>query len=262
MILNNNGINITCLLFCYFSLAEIQSAEDSKTDKVDSRIRSIIDNFSFEEGQGDAAVGWTFTNTQPPIRSGSEAKTGSHSAYINLQNEGKRPSEAHIIKTIDGKLVSGLNYELSFFVKQMKPGTGGYIQQYLVEWWDEDEQAVKSTGFKQFSSKIGDWEKIVVPGLDIPENVRSVKLLFRFVTGAIEGGSGEVFIDDINFTADDSSEALVTAIEGKVSQAQFDVALSLIDTFLKKHPDDPKVDDIKALKSRVNKFQQLEESSE
>ena len=144
----------------------------------------------------------------------------------------------------------------------MKPGTGGYIQQYLVEWWDEDEQAIKGTGFKQFSSKIGDWEKIVVPGLDIPENVRSVKLLFRFVTGAIEGGSGEVFIDDINFTADDSSEALVTAIEGKVSQAQFDVALSLIDTFLKKHPDDPKVDDIKALKSRVNKFQQLEESSE
>ncbi|MBE06149.1 MAG: hypothetical protein CMO37_02485 [Verrucomicrobiaceae bacterium] len=243
-------------------MAELQSAENSKTDKVDSRIRSIIDNFSFEEGQGDAAVGWAFTNSQPPIRSGSDAHTGSHSAYINLQNEGKKPSESHMIKTIDGKLIGGLNYELSFFVKQMKPGTGGYIQQYLVEWWDEDEQAVKGTGFKQFSSKIGDWEKIVVPGLDIPENVRSVKLLFRFVTGAIEGGSGEVFIDDINFSADDSSEALVAAIERKVSQAQFDVALSLIDSFLKKHSDDPKVDDIKALKSRVNKFQQLEESSE
>ena len=40
------------------------------------------------------------------------------------------------------------------------------------------------------------------------------------------------------------------------------MALSLIDSFLEKHPDDPKVDDIKALKSRVNKFQQLEESSE
>ncbi|NRB44106.1 MAG: hypothetical protein HRU47_04780 [Verrucomicrobiales bacterium] len=262
MILNNNIIKITCLLFCCFSLAELQSAEDSKTDKVDSRIRSIIDNFSFEEGQGDAAIGWAFTNSQPPIRSGSDAHTGSHSAYINLQNEGKKPSESHKIKTIDGKLIGGLNYELSFFVKQMKPGTGGYIQQYFVEWWDEDQQAVKGTGFKQFSSKIGDWEKIVVPGLDIPENVRSVKLLFRFVTGAIEGGSGEVFIDDINFSADDSSEALVAAIERKVELAQFDVALSLIDSFLEKHSDDPKVDDIKALKSRVNKFQQLEESSE
>jgi len=262
MILNNNIIKITCLLFCCFSLAELQSAENSTTDKAGSRAYSIIDNFSFEEGQGDAAIGWTFTNIKPPIRSGSDAHTGSHSAYINLQNEGKKPSESHIIKTIDGKLIGGLNYELSFFVKQIKPGTGGYIQQYFVEWWDEDQQAVKGTGFKQFSSKIGDWEKIVVPGLDIPENVRSVKLLFRFVTGAIEGGSGEVFIDDINFSADDSSEALVAAIERKVELAQFDVALSLIDSFLEKHSDDPKIDDIKALKSRVNKFQQLEESSE
>ena len=81
---------------------------------------------------------------------------------VNLQNEGKNPSEAHIIKTIDGKLIGGLNYELSFFVKQIKPGTGGYIQQYVVEWWDEDQQAVKGTGFKQFSSKIGEWDEIVV----------------------------------------------------------------------------------------------------
>ena len=100
-----------------------------------------------------------------------------HSAYVNLQNEGKNPSEAHIIKTIDGKLIGGLNYELSFFVKQIKPGTGGYIQQYVVEWWDEDQQAVKGTGFKQFSSKIGEWDEIVVPNLDIPENVRSLSHL-------------------------------------------------------------------------------------
>jgi len=82
------------------------------------------------------------------------------------------------------------------------------------------------------------------------------------VTGAIEGGSGEVFIDDIKFSADDSSEALTSAIEGKVDQAQFDVALSLINSFLKKYPADPKVEEIKALKGRVNKFQQADEISE
>ncbi|MCH2024948.1 MAG: hypothetical protein MK172_04350 [Verrucomicrobiales bacterium] len=252
-----NHILILIILSAEFSLSE-----ESNVNKIESEFRSIISNSSFEEGKGDAASGWTFTNINPPIRSGSDAHTGSNSVYINLKNEGKKPSEAHIIKTIDGKLLSGLNYELSFFVKQVKPGTGGYIQQYFVEWFDENEQKVQGTGFKQFSSKIGEWERIVVPDLDIPENVRSVKLLFRFVTGAIEGGGGEVFIDDVKFIADDSSEALVASIEDKVEQAQFDVALNLIEIFLKRYSEDPKVDEMKSLKDRVNKFQQLEDSSE
>jgi len=250
------------ILFLLIFLADLSLAEESNINKIEPKVRSIIGNSSFEVGQEGVAEGWTFTNGQPPIRSGSDARTGSHSAYVNLQNEGKNPSEAHIIKTIDGKLIGGLNYELSFFVKQIKPGTGGYIQQYVVEWWDEDQQAVKGTGFKQFSSKIGEWDEIVVPNLDIPENVRSVKLLFRFVTGAVEGGSGEAFIDDIKFIADDSSEALVVSIERKVELAQFVVALSLIDSFLLKYPDDPKAEEMKALRGRVNKFQQLEDSSE
>lgn len=257
-----NKMEIKHILFIFIFLGELSLADESNVNEIEPKVRSIIGNSSFEEGQEGAAIGWTFTNRQPPIRSGSDARTGSHSAYINLQNEGKTPSEAHIIKTIDGKLIGGLNYELSFFVKQIKPGTGGYIQQYVVEWWDEDQQAVRGTGFKQFSSKIGEWEEIVVPDLDIPENVRSVKLLFRFVTGATEGGSGEAFIDDIKFIADDSSEALIAAIERKVELAQFDVALSLIDSFLLKYRDDPKIDEIKALRDRVNKFQQLEDSLE
>ena len=59
-----------------------------------------------------------------------------------------------------------------------------------------------------------------------------------------------------------SSEALVVLIEREVELAQFDSALSLIDSFLLKYPDDPKVDEIKTLRSRINKFQQLEGFSE
>ena len=59
-----------------------------------------------------------------------------------------------------------------------------------------------------------------------------------------------------------SSEALVDSIERKVELAQFDSALSLIDSFLLKYPDDPKVDEIKTLRVRINKFQQLEDFSE
>ena len=59
-----------------------------------------------------------------------------------------------------------------------------------------------------------------------------------------------------------SSEALVVLIEREVELAQFDSALSLIDSFLLKYPDDPKVDEIKTLRVRINKFQQLEDFSE
>ena len=59
-----------------------------------------------------------------------------------------------------------------------------------------------------------------------------------------------------------SSEALVDSIQRKVELAQFVSALSLIDSFLLKYPDDPKVDEIKTLRARINKFQQLEDFSE
>ena len=59
-----------------------------------------------------------------------------------------------------------------------------------------------------------------------------------------------------------SSEALVDSIQRKVELAQFVSALSLIDSFLLKYPDDPKVDEVKTLRARINKFQQLEDFSE
>ena len=49
-----------------------------------------------------------------------------------------------------------------------------------------------------------------------------------------------------------SSEALADSIERKVELAQFDSALSLIDSFLLKYPDDPKVDEIKTLRGRIS----------
>ena len=59
-----------------------------------------------------------------------------------------------------------------------------------------------------------------------------------------------------------SREALVDSIQRKVELAQFVSALSLIDSFLLKYPDDPKVDEVKTLRARINKFQQLEDFSE
>ena len=248
-------------LFLTFSIGSIFSDENQENE-VDANSSAVIYNSSFEEGDGEDALGWAFTHSQPAVRTDSDFHTGSHSVYVNLINEGEKPSEAHIVKNIDGRLLGGLNYELSFFVKQKKKGTGGYIQQYLIEWFNEDKQIVEGTGFKQFNSTVGLWEEIIVSDIKIPESVRSVKLLFRFVTGATFGGGGEVFIDDINFRADDSPEALLTAISRKVDQAQFQIAMELIDDFLTKYPSDPQNLKIKGLKARLIKFQDLEESND
>ena len=248
-------------LFLTFSIGSIFSDENQENE-VDANRSAVIYNSSFEEGDGEEALGWEFTHSQPAVRTDSDFHTGSYSVYVNLINEGEKPSEAHIVKNIDGRLLGGLNYELSFFVKQKKKGTGGYIQQYLIEWFNEDKQIVEGTGFKQFNSTVGLWEEIIVSDIKIPESVRSVKLLFRFVTGATFGGGGEVFIDDINFRADDSPEALLTAISRKVDQAQFQIAMELIDDFLTKYPSDPQNLKIKGLRARLIKFQDLEESND
>ena len=247
-------------LFFTFCMGSMLSDENQENE-ADANRSAVIYNSSFEEGDGEEALGWAFTHSQPAVRTDSDFYTGSYSAYVNLINEGKKPSEAHIVKNIDGNLLGGLNYELSFFVKQKKKGTGGYIQQYFIEWFNEDKQIVEGTGFKQFNSIVGMWEEIIVPDIKIPESVRSVKLLFRFVTGATSGGGGEVFIDDINFRADDSPEALLTAISRNVDQAQFQIALGLINDFLNKYPTNPQNLDIKSLEARLIKFQDLEESN-
>ena len=106
-------------LFFTFSIGSIFS-EENQENEVDSNRSAVIYNSSFEEGDGEDALGWAFTHSQPAVRTDSDFHTGSYSAYVNLSNEGKNPSEAHIVKNIDGKLLGGLNYELSFFVKQKK----------------------------------------------------------------------------------------------------------------------------------------------
>ena len=233
-------------------------SDEEQLDATDSKNSSIINNSSFESGDGNQALGWTFAHNQPAVRSDSDSHTGKYSAYINLKNDGEKPSESHIIKSIDGKFLDGFSYELSFFVKQKRSGTGGYIQQYFIEWFNEEKQAREGTGFKDFSSKIGEWDKIIVPDIEIPESARSVKLLFRFVTAAVSGGRGEVFIDDINLRSDNSPQSILSHINLKVDQAQFKSAIELIDVFLKKYPDDLSKQKMLNLKSRLIKFQNLE----
>ena len=115
------------LSICLIGIVSINFlfSDEEEADATDSKNPSIINNSSFESGDGNQALGWTFAHNQPAVRSDSDSHTGKYSAYINLKNDGEKPSESHIIKSIDGKFLDGFSYELSFFVKQKRSGTGG-----------------------------------------------------------------------------------------------------------------------------------------
>ena len=73
-------------LFFTFSIGSIFS-EENQENEVDANRSAVIYNSSFEEGDGEKALGWAFTHSQPAVRTDSDFHTGSYSAYVNLINE-------------------------------------------------------------------------------------------------------------------------------------------------------------------------------
>ena len=71
--------------------------------------------------------------------------------------------------------------------------------------WISDTGQVGNIGLTNFKGG-KKWTKVSVPKLTAPKDATGVRLMFRFVTGAIEGGSGEVFIDDIAMKRSDYTE--------------------------------------------------------
>ena len=97
----------------------------------------------------------------------------------------------------------------------------------MINWISDMEQVgnIALTNFKGGKK----WTKVSVPTLTAPKDATGVTLMFRFVTGAIEGGSGEIFIDDIAIKRSDYTEeynkllkanpSIAKAIqEGKISK--------------------------------------------
>src|SRR5690606_14380234 len=87
-------------------------------------------------------------------------------------------------------------YEFSFWAKQLTSGPS-YIQQYQLQWLNGSGAIVGGTGLVNFNGVNGVWTQISVPGLMAPETAVNARIFFRFVTGAVQGGHGEVLIDDI-----------------------------------------------------------------
>lgn len=155
---------------------------------------NTLSNPSFEEGTKEEPSDWLTALNDAPVRSLTEAKSGLYSLHVALQNEGKQPSEGHLIQRIDD-LIGGQTFTLSLWIKQVSAGIS-YVQQYKLDWIDEVGQEIESSGFKAFQGKQGEWIEFTAKEEAPPDAVSAV-ILFRFVTGAVDQAHGEAFLDDI-----------------------------------------------------------------
>ncbi len=160
---------------------------------------SLPVNGGFEAGSGIAADHWTAGASQPPVRTSGDAYSGSFSMRCALANSGSAPREGALSQNLvanGGTLVAGATYDFSFWAEQVSSGPS-YIQQYQVQWLNSSNVVVGGSGLVDFNGVIGSWVKISVPALIAPGSAVEARVAFRFVTGAVAGGHGEVLIDDV-----------------------------------------------------------------
>ena len=163
-------------------------------------------NGSFEDEFNDNEIdGWIRASNVPPVRSDKEAHSGTYSLHSKLINQKNFavPSEGHLIQVVKNGIIGGEKYDLTFWIKEVDFGVS-YVQQYMIN-WISDKGQVGNIGLTNFKGG-KKWTKVLVPKMTAPKDATGVSLMFRFVTGAIEGASGEIFIDDIAIKRSDYTE--------------------------------------------------------
>jgi CxxC motif-containing protein (DUF1111 family) len=168
-------------------------------------------NGGFETAANGLVSNWTMSGNQPPARSGITAHSGSFSMRSFIENAGTTPSEAGLSQRITaqgGTVEAGQRYDFSFRAKQVSAGPS-YLQQYEVQWLNSAGAALSGgTGLSNFNGSAGTWVKISRNGLVAPVGTADARVSFRFVTGAVAGGHGEVFIDDVILDSGNSGPGL------------------------------------------------------
>ena len=172
-------------------------------------VTSLLTNGSFEKGHRTLADRWQTKGSQPPDRIRDDARNGSFSMHCKLSNRGSAPQEgllSQVIRDQDGKIAPDTSWVLSFWARTVSAGPS-YIQQHHLAWLDESGEVLTSHPFTAFPSAIRGWRKISFTTMPPPQGTAGALLSFRFVTGAVENGHGEVYLDDVVLTPGNASAA-------------------------------------------------------
>ena len=165
-------------------------------------------NFSEEGLFSDEAEGWNGAGSQFPTRLATGGR-GDNGPCMQIQavNIGTNPTSSEIQQNTNnvfghenGEIVPGNTYSLSFWAKQISIGTS-YVQEYRVSFLADGGAELPPGGgaWQTFAATVGgDWEQKVLNGLVAPEGAVTALIQIVGKTGAVEGGLGEVLIDDVS----------------------------------------------------------------
>lgn len=117
-------------------------------------------------------------------------------ALTNTTGAATEGTLSQLVVAQGGAITAGQTYTFSFWARQVTSGPS-YVQQYQVQWLNSVGGAVGGSGLVNFNGVIGSWAKLSVTNLVAPATAVEARVFFRFATGAVAGGHGEVFIDDV-----------------------------------------------------------------
>ncbi|NNC89984.1 MAG: hypothetical protein HKN82_16120 [Akkermansiaceae bacterium] len=144
---------------------------------------------------------WQCIGTQLPTRITSDKRSGDASLQLKVDNgmttDANQAEIQQNVTAAGGTITPGATYRFSFWAKQISSGIS-YVQQFRVQWLDDIGAPLGGgVGFNNFAGGNGVWLETFVDDLVAPANADTALIQIFAATGAVEGGLGEVLIDDL-----------------------------------------------------------------
>ncbi len=168
--------------------------------------QEAVFNGGFEAEGFDAqeADGWLGNQSQPALRITTDFYTGTASMQLKVLNATSEPNGSELSQNVTnagGSITTGSSYTLSFWAKQISSGPS-YVQEYRVSWLAAGGAEVVSGAWQNLATgAIGTWTQRTLSGLVAPAGAVTAFIQIVGKTGAVEGGLGEVLIDDVSLSA-------------------------------------------------------------
>ena len=168
--------------------------------------QEAVYNGDFEEEGFDEleAEGWELAQSQPAERTTADFRSGTACMRLKVLNAAVEPNGSEISQNVTnagGEITTGSSYTLSFWYKQISSGPS-YEQRYRVSWLTDSGAEVQAGVWQGFpSTTLGPWAQRTLTGLVAPAGATTAFIQIVGVTGAVEGGFGEVLIDDVSLSA-------------------------------------------------------------
>ena len=164
---------------------------------------TVNGGFDYDTGSTpDTATYWNSVQSQPPVWINTDGHTALGCMDIAVTNTVAAGNGSEVQQNTSNAgantVTPGNSYNFSFWAKQISSGVS-YVQQYNVQWLN-GATFISQTG-GSFVGGNGSWAQISANNLVAPAGATTALIQIIGVTGAVEGGYGEVLVDDVSLAS-------------------------------------------------------------